>query len=286
MQTSYPTEERLGRAGAAYDSRPDSISRIAEAPMRPGDVALRGDDANSNGKTAQPLAAPVAADADGVMTTRALLATAESLSGAALDGAIGGDRMVPGRNVTLALNNDLHWTAGTITVHGEDDYGRAQSEAFTAPSGGNVTLTGTKTFSKVTQVDTPAGGGANRTLAAGIGSLLGSLTSRDVLGLVRYLAALEVAPGDTHEFAQYDVLNIIHGGRVWVEVEEDVLDGEQLYVRLVAAGAEVVGGFRNDRDGTASAPDAVPVIGMRFWGDSVTRNGTRLAVVEVSLPNI
>lgn len=285
VQTTQRLEERLGRPGSPVQAQPfDSITRIAEAAIRPSDLAIRGDDAASSGKGAQPLIAPLAADPDAIMLSQALAAGAEVWSGAGLDGAIGAALIgVPGRNINLVLNSHVDWDVSTITVTGEDEYGRIITEDYAVPDAGNVTLTGTKTFRKVTQVDTPAGSGTNRTIEVGTGTLLGPLTARDVLGMVRYLAAREVADNATEEFAQYDVLNVITGGRVWVEAEEAVLDGEQVYVRLVIAGAEEINGFRNDRDGTAAAPDAVPWIGARFHGDSETRDGVIYAQVQFDM---
>lgn len=280
MQTSYPTEERLGRPGHPYDGAVRTKTRTAEVAMRPGDLAIRGTHADSEGKGAKRLTAPAAADDDAIIATIASAGSPQTIDGAGLDGAIGGARIFPPRNLTLTLSNHANWDATTAIVTGEDEYGRVITESFAIPDTGNTVLTGSKVFSRVHSLYIPTQSGTAGTARLGTGTLLGPLTSRDVLGIVRYLAARQLAEDATAEFAQYDTLAIIEGGRVWVEVEEDVDDGEQVYVRLVAAGDEEVGGIRNDRDGTAAAPDAVPVIGMRFNGDSIERDSVKMAVVE------
>lgn len=229
------------------------------------------------------LPAAPASDADAIIETIASSLSLQTLSGASLDGVIGGNVIFPPRNLTLTLSNNAHWDATTAVVTGEDEYGRVITENFAIPDTGNATLTGTKTFRRVTSLVIPAQSGTGGTADLGIGTLLGPITARDVLGIVRYLGARQLDQNATSEFSGGDVLSLIKQGRVWVEVEEDVEDGEQVFVRLVATGTEVVGGFRNDRDGTAGAPDAVPVIGLRFASDSELRDGLRLAKIDVTL---
>lgn len=278
MQTSYRTDELPGRPGAAYDGSSLAITRTAEVAMRPGDLAIRGTATASAGLGAKKLTTPPAADADAIIETIASAAAPQTIT--TLDGVIGGARMVPSRNLTLTLSNHANWDATTAVVTGEDEFGRVITEDFAIPDTGNAVVTGTKFFSKVTSLYIPTQAGTAGTADLGIGTLLGPLTSRDVLGIVRYLSARQVEDDATAEFAQYDTLAIIHEGRAWVAVEAAVTDGQQAYVRLVAAGEEVVGGFRADRDGTSAAPDAVPVIGMRFTGISKTGDdGELLAVV-------
>lgn len=281
-QTTQRTQERLGRPGQpAQAAPPNSITRIAEGAMRPGDLAIRGDDSSSSGKGARPLAAAAAADADGIVVSLASTAGTQTISGAGLDGAIGGDLMLPGRNLEFVFDGSTDWDPTTITVTGEDENGDVITEDFAVAT--STTTTGSKTFRRVTSIAVPAQTGTGGTATVGTGTLLGPLTSADVLGMVRYLAARETAEGATAEFAQYDVLAIVREGLMWVEVEEAVADGERVFVRLVTSGAEAINGYRNDRDGTAAAPDCVPVKGMRFHGDSESRDGVIMAVVSMDL---
>lgn len=270
VQTTQRTEERVARAGMPADGiTPDVITRIAEVALRPGTLGLIGSVA---AKAGQGVKAPVAAAAAAVSAFKTNIGSTagiQTFTGTDFQGAIGTSRLVPARNVVLVLSNHADWDATTAVLTAEDEYGREITENFVIPNGGNVTLTGTKVISKIISFVIPAQTSTGGTATLGTGTLLGPLTSRDVLGILRYLAAR--MPTDTAtEYAANDTLAVIKDGRVWVDVEEAVLDGEQVYTRFVISGDEVVGGFRNDRDGTAAAPDAVPVIGMRFFGNSIT----------------
>lgn len=279
VQTSVRTQERLGRPGMAYDPSATSVTRVTEGAARPGQIALRGVVAAKAGKGVRPIFAAAAADPDGLKTNIASTAGIQTFTGADFQGAIGTSRMVPARNVVLVLSNHANWDATTAVVTGLDEYGREITENLTIPDAGNATVTGVKLFSQIISLVIPAQSGTAGTATFGTGTLLGPLTQLDVIGLYRYLAAKQIDEGATTEFEANDVVSIFDQGPVWVEVEEDVKDGEQVYTRLVAAGDEVVGAFRNDRDGTISAPDCVPVIGMRFSGDSETRDGVKMAAV-------
>lgn len=285
MQTTYRLTERLGRHGAAFETEPPrSRSFYAHGAIRPGDLALLPAAFGGVDKVVRKPSAPAAADIDAILAGQELAATAEVFSGAGLDGIIGAGRMVPARNLVCTLNNHTDWDAGSIVIEGLDEYGKPISESFTTPAAGPATLTGSKFFSSVLSITTPTGTSTNRVLDVGTGTLLGPLTSLDVAGVVRYLARHQISENATSEFDAGDVLNVIDEGLVALEVEENVKGGEQVYVRLVATGDEEVGAYRNDRDGTAAAPDAVPVIGLRFAADSVTgEDGVKLAPVQIAL---
>lgn len=288
MQTSVRSEERLGRPGHPVgEPVGGGIGRTAEVAMRPGDLAIRGTSATGAGKTAKKLTAAAAADPDGFKTNIGSTAGIQTFTGADFQGAIGTTRMFPARNVVLVLSSHADWDATTAVVTGLDIYGREVTENLTIPNAGNATVTGAVLFSKIISLVIPAQSGTGGTATFGTGTLLGGITSADALGIVRYKSAIATAEDATSEFAIGDDLSIIDDGSkgVWVEVEEDVEDGEQAFVRLVISGDEVVGGLRNDRDGTAAAPDAVPVYGMRFQGDSETRDSVKMARVVYVFPN-
>jgi len=281
VQTTQRLEERIGRHGAAFDSSVRSHSRIADAAMRPGDVAIRAAEASEGDLEATPLTAPAAADADAIVDAAPTAAGAQELTGAALDGVIGAEPMIPARNLTVDTNSHADWDDTDITIEGEDPEGNVISEVFEVSDGGGDSLTGSLLFRRVTKVSVPAQSGTSGVLDVGTGTDLGELSSRDVAGLVRYLAAREVADVDTAEYAAGETLNIVHRGPVWLEVEEDVADGERVFVRLVTSGAEVLGGFRRSADGSAGAPDAVPIKGWRFRGASIDRDSVKLAIVDI-----
>lgn len=74
----------------------------------------------------------------------------------------------------------------------------------------------------------------------------------------------------------FDVLN---KGRIYVKVEETVAPGDDVRVRVVAAGAEVKGAFRK----TADATDCVKINKFAKWIRGASAGG--LAVLEIDMTN-
>ena len=78
-------------------------------------------------------------------------------------------------------------------------------------------------------------------------------------------------------YADGDPMSVIKKGRVWVPVEDAVTAESEAFVRFVAAGAEQLGAFRSDADGT----DAVALPGAKFVSDA---EAGALALVDLNLP--
>ena len=78
-------------------------------------------------------------------------------------------------------------------------------------------------------------------------------------------------------YADGDPMPIIKKGRVWVPVEDAVTAESAAFVRFVAAGAEQLGAFRSDADGT----DAVALPGAKFVTDAIAGE---LALLDINLP--
>lgn len=293
IQTTQRTQERLGRAGMPRDNYAmRAVTRIAEvAGFRPGDLALRGT-AISGGAgtgTVKKVVTPPAASATAIIAS-GLGSTTGIQTITSFNGAIGGGHMLPSRLITLVLSSHADWDATTAVLTTLDPYGRVQQENLAIPNNGGVTLTATKLASKIISLVIPAQSGTGGTATMGITSALGPLTSLDVVGIVSYLAARQVLPqalgGASAEFSQYDTLEILQGGAVWLEPEAAVADGDQVLVRLVASGPQVLGAFTNVDDGTPGAENCVPVIGLRFRSASETRDGVITAPASLDFPNI
>jgi len=126
------------------------------------------------------LVALIQTDPDAIIATAASAVTAQTLSGASLDGVIGGGTIAPARNLTMTLNAHADWDASTAVVTGLDEDGRAQSEAFPIPNGGGVTLVGTRFWSHVDNQLIPAQTGTNGTLTLGVGELFADNPNLDI----------------------------------------------------------------------------------------------------------
>jgi hypothetical protein len=179
-----------------------------------------------------------------------------------------------GRPATSPSRSTAHadWNDTDAIVKGLDAYGRPQQEVFKIPEGGNVTLTGALHFSQVTSVELPPGTSTNGTVDVGLGVSIGPLNGK-ALGVSIYNPARE--PGT---FAQYEGLSAMRKGRIKVASETAVVEQGPVYVRVVAAGAEVRGAFR----GSADANDCALLDGARWVS---TTSGAGIAELEINLPS-
>lgn len=209
----------------------------------------------------------LAADPDFFVTTDAALgdASGTSFSGAGFTGAYtAGQVLNPPRNVTLVLGSDANWDATTATVVGFDaDFNRI-TESLSIPNGGNATVAGQKFFSVVESVTIPVqSGDAPGTIGLGTeaGPLKGAVA---LLNLTKENLFVSGTADTVEPFADGQALSVLEKGQCLVTCENACTAGGQVYVRLVTAGAEVLGAIRSNADGSAGAPDCVPLHGFKF----------------------
>lgn len=237
------------------------------------------------GEVFQVATGGVAADVDAILATGgASASTLQTISGAALNGVVGTGTMQPGRNITLVLSSHTDWDATNATLTGTDLYGRTVSETLAIPDGGNATVTSTNRYSAVTSLTIPAQTGAGGTFTLGISALSSGLTLADFKGVAVHQPVKTsvnnlnlygypgVSPTNTTEASYIDgelVPCMVTGGIV-VQIEEDVSDGDPVYVRVASgAGGSLLGKFRNDAD-TASC---IIIPQARFVRDGTLTSG-------------
>lgn len=270
VQTTYGAAPAIGYAGQFADTGDRDVRSVtAEAVLTPGLVVLRGTSTKAEGK--HPSAAD-AADPDGIIATIASAATAQTLSGASLDGVIGGNDMLPPRNVVLVLSSHANWDLSIARVTGTDHEGNVITEELVIPDAGNATVTGVKHFRSVTSLYIPAQSGTSGTATLGTGSSLGPIGSEVVHGIALYDASRE-----PEAYPVDYVVPVLRRGRVYVQAEAAVDVGAPVYVRFVVTGDEQLGGLR----GAPDANDCALLKGAR-WASKTT--GAGLAVVELNLP--
>ena len=94
----------------------------------------------------------------------------------------------------------------------------------------------------------------------------GEVSDGDGLGVVQYDASkmparTAAALADESEYDDEDVLPILTKGRIWVlcDAAATITANTPAFVRFVAAGAEVLGAFREDADGgdAVAMPNAI-----------------------------
>jgi hypothetical protein len=252
VQTTYSFDRAVGYPGQAADAGPHRRKTvIAAVALLAGFLVVRG----ATLAKGYALTAPAAADPDGIVESLATAATATSLTGSALDGAVGAAVMSPARNITITASSHANFDLSTWIVRGLDENGLPQEELFVMPDAGNTTLVGNKFFSYVTEVYVPAQAGTSGTYTVGFGSKLGPLTKALVHGVAEYVASRE-----PEAFPIAYPVPVIEEGPVYVTSETAYSDGDPVYVRLVAGEGETLGAFRATPDST----DCALLAGARF----------------------
>lgn len=270
VQTTYGADPAIAYAGQLANAGPHRINTvIVEAAIAAGLVVLRGATTRAEGR---PPPAPDAADPDGIVATGASAATAQALSGASLDGVVGGGEMTPPRPVTLVLSSHANWDLTTARIYGTDEDGLPIEEALVIPDAGNATVTTSKAFHTVTSVYIPAQAGTAGTFTVGFSAGLGPIGARQVHGVSLYDASRK-----PEAFQVDEAMPVLRDGQIYAYAEAAVDVGDPVYVRFVSTGDEVNGSMR----ATADANDCALLKGAR-WASKTT--GAGFAVVELNLP--
>ncbi len=149
-------------------SVPDSIE------LSPVSVHLSGKGANLR---TDEFTNPAAADVDAIKTSIATADAQQVYSGAALNGAVGSDEMIPPRNptVTSSAHADVDAVAVVFSGFVRNEAGElvAQTCTVTVTDGGGVTDAGDRPMSIVSSITVPAMAGTGGSLQFGFGDMLG-----------------------------------------------------------------------------------------------------------------
>lgn len=254
VQNTYDFVSSSLIAGQLADNGHREVnSVIAEAAIEAGLVVIRGGTTRTEGR---PPTSPAVADVDGIIATIASASTAQTISGAGLDGVVGAGEMFPPRNVTLTLSSHANWDATTAVVTGTDEDGRVIQESLLIPDAGNATVTGVRHFRTVTSLYIPAQGGTSGTATLGFGSSLGPI-DHGVHGVAVYDASRE-----PEAYPVDSLVPCLTKGRIAVNCETSYTDGNPVFVRFIATTGETAGHVR----ATADANDCAFMKRARFVG--------------------
>lgn len=240
VQTTYNFVQSALLAGQLADNGHREVNTVtAEAAIAAGLVVIRGGTTRTEGR---PPTTPDAANADAIIATIASASTAQTISGAGLDGAVGAGEMFPPRNVTLTLSSHANWDATEAVVTGTDEDGRVIQETLLIPDAGNATVTGVRHFRTVTSLYIPAQSGTAGTATLGFGSSLGPI-DHGVHGVAVYDASRE-----PEAYPIDSLVPCLTKGRIVVNCETSYTDGNPVFVRFIASGDEVAGHVRASAD--------------------------------------
>lgn len=248
FQTSYSTDTAAGFAGmlADYAQPHNRGSGAAEAVLGVALFLQKG----ANPRGVLPLS-DVTADVDSILATGgASAATAQTISGASLDGVIGQGRIVPAQQVSLVLNSSANWSASTMTVYGEDADGNSIAEDILIPASGNATIKTTLAFGRVVKLYIPAQGGTGGTFTVGTTPDAAEYSRSDLLGVAEYQSAHMPYTTATYaggEYAANETVPYFDRGHVFMKTEAACTKGDKVFVRIVTSGADLPGQVSNAR---------------------------------------
>lgn len=131
------------------------------------------------------------ADVDAILSGGTSSTSAQTLSGASLNGVLGYRALSPSRRITLVLSNHADWDASTATITGKDANGTTITENLSIPNGGNTTLTTTALFARVTSVTIPIQSGTGGTFTVGVAA---PYTATDVVTHITLTAPAGLIP--------------------------------------------------------------------------------------------
>lgn len=274
VQTSYSKNPAVGQEGQLADTHQvqDIISRqVNNAALHPGRAMLRGssDDDESGRLIMAPVSSP---DVDAWMTTTSSPSSETTYSGSSdLDGTLGDAEHAYGWYVDLIVDSHADWddTNATLKYKRASD-GQIIEETLDIPDGGNTTLTSTYRACKVVSLTIPAQSGTSGSFTLGI-----SGTARLNRSWIQGLPVLRTMR-ESPEYAVDEEAPVLRRGRMYVESEVAVSEGDRVWVRHTAPGAETIGHYRNDSD----SDNAVP-FPARFAEDTT---GSGLAKIELDVP--
>ena len=175
-QPNPPSAVKIGRRANAFTKSvrltPSAANETAYTVECDGlEASYTSDGSASVAEICTGLAAAInaLADVDAILATGGASSTsAQTLSGASLNGALGYRALSPSRRITLVLSSHADWDASTAVVTGKDANGTTITENLTIPNGGNTTLTTTKLFARVTSVTIPIQSGTGGTFTVGV----------------------------------------------------------------------------------------------------------------------
>lgn len=296
FQTSYsqrPSEAIIGQFAEAYSPRTVTgkaargLIKAGYGVFRAPSVGTSGSEMLDPGEVFQIPNPGVAVDVDAILASGGASSTSiQVISGAALNGVVGGAEMQPARIITFAFSASTDWDPTNGTLVGIDHNGRVVTETIAISTSGSPSSTAR--FRSVTSFTIPVQTGAGGTFTMGIAAMA-ALTIDDFVGVaVRKPIKTTIAtaglygyPGITStlvtaDYVDSEMVSVLDGGAIWGYVEEAVVEGDPVYVRIASgSGGSQLGAFRNDAD-TATA---VLVVGARF-----KRNAAALGPAKIRFP--
>lgn len=223
----------------------DIISRVCEGAITAGNLVQYGTDPE---RQVQPMAALPAADVDAIATAAVIgsAITAQNIGATTFDGAVGRDRITPARTVSVNFDASADWDTPSgecrVDIYGFDAAGTRIKDSVSRPNSGAVVYAASTrlAFAAVTETDIEACNGAGGTATIGLSNDTVELSPNDFPGLAVYELMMEPNTAAA-EFADEAEIAVLTHGRICSIPEHAVSIGDDVYVRVLEAGADLRG---------------------------------------------
>ena len=223
----------------------DVDSFVAEGALAAGNLVEYGTDPE---RQVQELATLPVADVDAIATAAVVnsAVAAQSITAGAFDGTIAGDRIAPCRTLTITFDAHVDWNTPSgecrVDFYGVNaDGAEMKLDSIAKPNGsGAGTYATAVPAAMCTRIDLEACNGANGTATVGVSLDRVAISQTDAPGIALYESIMEPYSA-TREFEDEDEVSVITRGRVCSIPEHAVSIGDAVYVRVVAAGADLCG---------------------------------------------
>jgi len=259
----------------------DIISRVCEGDLAAGRLLVWGTDPAT--QVAEMAALP-AADVDAIATAAVVIAAAaaQTIAAGDFDGAIGADRISPARVPSISFDASTDWdiAAGiTVTWYGRDAGGANCSCSVNKATGsGALALYGDVPMSAIDHVDISAGSAATGGAATlGVANDRVELSPNEYPGVALYRGIKEPNTA-VRNYADEEAVDLLVKGDFVAIPEHAVSAGDDVYVRVLAAGTDLRGQFTG-MDGAMTPASYARLIGAK-WRSPAAADG--LAIIRLT----
>lgn len=253
-QTSYTAAPLAGFPGQISDTCPtrDIVTFYCKQsggilPGRAVIVPVNSEGGHADRPRGRYPAAAAASATAILASSGASSASPQTISGVALNGAVGDDPLDVPAPFTLVLSSSTDWDATTATLTAELPDGTTTTESLAIPNNGNATVTTTRAYRRFISLAIPAQTGTGGTFTIGIAGTGASIDARQFLGVAHLDSATEVDASNRAVIAENREGGAVRSGRVFVETDQLVSARSPVYVRT-SGTASLIGVFRGDSD--------------------------------------
>ena len=253
----------------------DLRSSMCEGALAAGNLVDYGTDPLQQ---VREIPALPAVDVDAIATAAVIASavTAQTITSGTFDGVVGADRISPCRTVSVNWSASADWDTPSgecrVDIYGYGNDGNKVKDSVARPNSGALAVARSTriAFSSIVSVDIEACNGVGGTATIGLSNDRVALSLRDYPGVAVYEMIKEPNTA-AREYADNEQVEVLHRGVIATIPEHAVSVGDDVYVRVLEAGADLRGQFTG-QDGAATPGTYAHLAGAR-WTSAAAADG-------------